>query len=224
MLRIACLHTAESNIAVFDAALRASGLAGVELRHTVRADLLAAAEAGGGLTPDIALQTADALRGLQAQADAILLTCSTLGSAAELAAKDASVPVVRVDAALAEQAVADGGKVVVLCAVETTMEPTRSLFEKAAQATGAEVAVRLVPRAWEAFRAGDRDRYLAIIARAADEAMQAGAARVALAQASMAPASSLALADRRPLSSPLAGLAAVVAAASRGNRPTAPRT
>lgn len=211
---IACLHTAESNVAVFDAALAELKPAGVELRHYVRADLLAAAERAGGLTATITAQTVDALHELCVGADAVLLTCSTLGPAAEAAAEAASTPVMRVDAALAYEAVKDGGKVAVLCAVETTVEPTRLLFERAARATGAEVAVHLVPHAWEAFKAGDRSRYLAVIAQAADEAIRSGATRVALAQASMAAAAPLVAAGPRPFNSPAAGLAAAIAAVS----------
>ena len=86
MPRITCLHTAQSNNAVFDAALAAAGLTGVTLRHEVRADLLAAAERAGGLTRQIEQRTAEALRGLSDGADVVLLTCSTLGPAAEIAA------------------------------------------------------------------------------------------------------------------------------------------
>ncbi|WP_246685317.1 aspartate/glutamate racemase family protein [Methylobacterium sp. WL103] len=225
MPRITCLHTAQSNIAVFDAALAAAGLTGVTLHHEVRADLLAAAEREGGLTMQIAQRTAEALQGLSDGADVVLLTCSTLGPAAEIAADDATIPILRVDAALAAEAVKDGGSVVVLCAVETTVEPTRRLFESAALATGAEVTVCLVPGAWEAFKAGDRDRYLAIVAEAAEDAMRGGATRVALAQASMAEASNLLPTAQRALSSPTVGLtAAATAAASVTSalRPDAP--
>jgi hypothetical protein len=209
--RIACLHTAESNIAIFDAALRELALGAVALRHHLRADLLAAAERAGGLTAAVADETADVLGKMCSGADAVLLTCSTLGPAADAAANGASGPVLRVDAALARQAAKDGGKVVVLCAVTTTLEPTRLLFEDAARATGAEIVVRLVPGAWDLFKAGDRDGYLALIAQAADDAFGEGARQVALAQASMAPAASLTSSARRPLSSPTAGLAAVIA-------------
>lgn len=41
-------------LVLFDAALRTAGLAGVDLHHSVRADLLAAAEREGRLTPEIA--------------------------------------------------------------------------------------------------------------------------------------------------------------------------
>jgi len=214
MSRIACLHTAESNIAVFDDALRATGLTGVDLHHRVRVDLLAAAEREGRLTPAIRAQTVEALRGLCQGADVVLLTCSTLGPAAEAAGEGVSTPIMRVDAALAAEAVKDGGRIVALCAVETTMEPTRVLFEAAARSTGATVTVQLVPRAWEAFKSGNRDRYLAMIANAAREAMRTGATRVALAQASMAGACALIPLEERPLTSPTAGLLAAAAAAS----------
>lgn len=214
MVRIACLHTAESNVAVFDAALQAAGLSSVELRHEVRADLLAASEREGRLTAEIAAQTAQALRGLCNEADAVLLTCSTLGPAAEAVAVDSPVPVMRVDAALAAEAVKGGGRVVVLCAVETTLEPTRLLFEAAALVTGADVVMRLVPGAWEVFKAGDRNTYLQMIADAASEATRAGATRVALAQASMAGASALIPLGTPPLNSPMSGLVAAATAAA----------
>lgn len=216
--RIACLHTAESNIQVFDNALGKSGLTGVVLRHAVRADLLAAAEQAGGLTTTISSQTSQALRELCKEADAVLLTCSTLGPVAEAVEPDAAAPVLRVDAALAAEAVKGGGSVAVLCAVQTTVEPTRLLFERAAQATGAKIAMHLVSGAWEVFKAGDRDRYLGMIARAADDAAAAGATQVALAQASMADAADLAAAHQRPLTSPTAGLMAAVKAASLTKR------
>jgi len=176
-MRIACLHTAESNVAIFDAA-RPDG---VRLNHTVRPDLLAAAEADG-LTPAVAAATAEALTGLGVGADAVLLTCSTLGPAAGAAGA------IRADAALAEAAVADGGTVEVLCAAPSTLTATAELFAAAAKRTGARVTVRLVPGAWDLFHAGDHAAYAALIAREA-EASQAGV--VALAQASMTPAAAL---------------------------------
>ncbi len=206
MPTIACLHTAAGNVAVFDAACPP----GVTLTHTLREDLLKDAEAAGGLTAEIAARTARALEALaKPGVDAVLLTCSTVGPGAAQA--KASVPVLRVDAALAEQATKGGGKVVVLCAVETTVEPTRAIFAEAAARHGATVDVRLVPGAWAAFRAGDVAGYHAIIAAAADQAFAEGAQEVALAQASMTGAVALAK-GRKPLASPPVGLAAAAGA------------
>lgn len=210
-MRIACLHTAESNVAVF------AGIAaqrGLTLTHQVRADLLAEAMQAGGVTAEIATRTGEALLDLTHDADAVLLTCSTLGGVADDIAGKASVPVLRVDAALARQAVSQGGKVAVLCAAETTLGPTGVLFEKAAQQTGAVIDLRLVPGAWTAFTAGETQQYLAMIAAAADQAFSDGIKTVALAQASMADAAKLCR-NGTPLSSPSAGLDAIAAALSR---------
>lgn len=213
MLNIHCLHSASSNIAVFEAARRELGLDRVMLKHRVRADLLAAAEAAGGPSERILAQTAAELELLARGAAAVLLTCSTLGPAAALAARTLPMPVLRVDEALAAAAVAAGGVVIVLCAVGSTIGPTRTLFEQRAVATGAAVEVRLVPDAWYAFRAGDIQRYLGLVAEAADSATAEGAASVALAQASMAGAARLCRVPPAPLTSPVAGLAAAAAAA-----------
>ena len=208
MKTIACLHTAAGNIAVFDAACPP----GATLTHTLRADLLQDAEEAGGLTEAIAQRTAAALQALATPGvDAVLLTCSTVGPGAALAR--AAIPVLRVDAALAETATRGGGKVVVLCAVETTVEPTRAIFADAAARNGATLDVRLVPGAWATFRGGDPAGYHAIIAAASDAAFAEGAAEVAHAQASMSGAVGL-VRGRKPLASPPAGLAAALAAAS----------
>jgi hypothetical protein len=207
MKTIACLHTSAGNIAVFDAACPP----GAALTHTLRADLLQDAEEAGGLTGAIAQRTAAALQALATPSvDAVLLTCSTVGPGAALVR--AAIPVLRVDAALAETATKGGGRVVVLCAVETTVGPTRDIFAEAAARHSASLDVRLVPGAWAAYRAGDPARYHAIIAAASDAAFAEGAAQVALAQASMSGAVALAK-GRKPLASPPVGLAAALAAA-----------
>lgn len=213
MVRIACLHTADSNAAVFDAALLSAGVSDVELRHAIRPDLLQAAEAAGGMTPDISADTVSALLQLVDGADAVLLTCSTLGPAAKSAAAGTTVPVLRVDAALAAEAVRDGGPVVVLCAVSTTIEPTRHLFEAAAAETGAQVRVQWVDGAWDAYRAGRPAEYHRLIAAAASRAGREPGVRVVLAQASMAGACAGQADGLTPLESPAAGLRAAIAAA-----------
>ncbi|MGB3124790.1 MAG: aspartate/glutamate racemase family protein [Pseudomonas sp.] len=211
-MRITCLHTAASNIAVFEAAAKALGIAPDTLRHEVRADLLAAAELAGGLTEGITQSTVAVLLALEPHADAVLLTCSTLGPAVESIARTSRVPILRTDEALAFAAVQADGNVVVLCAVETTLEPTSTLFHRAALRAGTRVDVQLVPGAWEQFKAGDIDGYLATIAQAADRAYVEGASIVALAQASMGEAAALVTAGPPPLTSATSGLRAAMKA------------
>ncbi|WP_160121514.1 Asp/Glu racemase [Rhodovarius lipocyclicus] len=174
-MTVACLHTAASNIPLFEAAAARHGLT---LRHALRPDLLAGAEAAGGATPAILAETRAELARALPGASALLLTCSTLGPALEGATWP--IPALRVDAALARAAMARPGRLLVLCAVETTLEPTRALFAAAAPA-GKAWELRLVPGAWARFKAGDAEGYAAAIRAAA-----VGAETVALAQASMA--------------------------------------
>jgi hypothetical protein len=208
-LRIACLHTAQSNVGVFDAAASDLGIPTDALLHAVRPDLLASAEAANGLTPAIERDTRHVLSDLAEHADTVLLTCSTLGPCADMLSGHPKARIRRVDRALAEQAVQGGGHVVALCAVETTMRPTATLFAEAAVRCAATVETRLVQGAWARFKAGDQPGYLRAVADAADAAYADGASVVALAQASMAGAASLAT-NGRPLSSPIAGLCAIV--------------
>jgi hypothetical protein len=208
-MQIACLHTIDSNIAIFEAAAEAIGLPKSVLHHTVRADLLDAAGQAGGLTEAIRTETVAVLRELSGGADAVLLTCSTLGPSVEALA-DAPVPVMRVDRALARQAVKGYGKIVVLCAASTTLGPTTRLFEHEAAGKDVEIEVRLVPEAWAFLQAGDNRSYLDTIADAADTAYRDGAGVVALAQASMAGAADLVTTGPPPLTSPKAGLVAIL--------------
>ena len=208
-MRIACLHTVDSNIAVFEAAVAA--LPGVTLTHHVRTDLLIRAEAAGHLTDEIRDETADFLRELASGVDAVLFTCSTVGPAAERADLLAAVPILRVDGALASAAIARAaagkGHVDVLCAVKTTIEPTHALFERMADGTEVTIKMHLAPGAWDAFRAGDIPAYHRLVAEAADRLYAVGAEIIALAQASMAGAAALCTRGT-PLTSPAPGLAA----------------
>lgn len=210
-LRIACLHTAHSNVAVFDDAALQLGLPAGALLHAVHPDLLASAEAAGGLTPPIAAATQHVLLELALGADVVLLTCSTLGPVVDAMPLHTPVPVLRVDAALAQAAAQVGGHVVVLCAAATTVQPTTELFVHAAAShPETAVEVRWVEGAWDLFKAGHMAAYWVCMARAADAAYAQGARQVVLAQASMGGAAQLVTAGPRPLSSASAGLAAAV--------------
>jgi hypothetical protein len=210
-VKIACLHTADSNIPIYEDAARQLGLPAGALHHHVRADLLLTAERLGGLTSDIVMETADVLQCLARDADAVVLNCSTLGPAASEAAANAAVPIVRADGVLAEEAVKAGGKVIVLCTVETTIGPTTGLFESAAEATGAAIEVRLIPGAWALFRAGNQPAYLASIAKAVEAAHGEGPVTVVFAQASMTDAAQLLPENSaQPMSGPTTALAAAL--------------
>ncbi len=199
-MKIACLHTLRANAALFDAACPE----GVTLEHHFREDLLTRAIERGAADEEIIAETAAALRALSA--DGVLLTCTTIAPGAERAGA------VRVDAALAEQAAraaGKGGTIEAFITIPTTAEATRTIFERFAGPAGAHLRVTMVEDALAAFQARDLDTYAALIGAAADTS---DADVVALAQASMAPGA--VLAKRAVLTSPAAGLQAVIKVAA----------
>ena len=189
-MKIACLHTAESNIPLFDEAAAAMGL---QLSHAVRADLYQRAIDLGGADEAILAETADALSGIDG--DVVILNCTTICDAAD------RVGALRVDVALAEAATTGGGTVEVFVTTQTTIQPTGAVFQAAAAQTGAVVTLTLVEDALPAFLAGDLHEYARLIARAAEAST---ADTVVLAQTSMAPAA--AMMTREAMTSPSATL------------------
>jgi len=208
-MKIACLHTADSNIAVFNQAAALLDIPEGVLQHHVHADLLAAVMQAGGLTEEITAETAAVLSVLQQQAQAVLLTCSSLGPALDGMTSQSETPLFRVDRALAQKTVRSGGDIVVLCTASSTLTPTRELFMEYATLSGANLDVRLIDGAWALLHSGDMAQYLQTVANAVTDIYQQGDATVALAQASMAPVARYFSTSRQPLTSPTAGLEAV---------------
>jgi len=200
-LNIACLHTNASNAPLFDAVAGALPGGALRLTHCIRPDLLREP------TPETLEGAARLLRDLTGGADAVLLTCSTIGAAADLVS-GGPCPVLRADAALAEAATRSGGRVQVLYAAPTTCEPTRAVFDAAAKRTGATIEMRLVEGAWALFLAGDTAGYHAAIAAA----VKGLEGRIVLAQASMAGAAAL-MQEVSPLTVPGIGVMAAARAA-----------
>jgi aspartate/glutamate racemase len=122
-------------------------------------------------------------------AEAVLVTCSSIGEAAEAAAARVDVPVLRVDLAMAEQAVdlAAAGRVAVLATLASTLGPTERLLRRLAAGTEVEVGAEVVAGAIAARDAGDQAGHDRLVREAVDRAA-AAADVVVLAQASMAAA------------------------------------
>jgi Asp/Glu/hydantoin racemase len=94
-------------------------------------------------------------------ADAVLLTCSSVGAAVEVARRLHDFPVLRVDEPMAEEAVHAGKRIGVLATLRTTLEPTTELVEATARTLGYErtIVPALCEGAYEAVTAGDTVRH-----------------------------------------------------------------
>ncbi len=210
-MRIACLHTAASNIGIFEQAASRLALPAGQLHHVVKSNLLEEAEKHGDITQTISSQTLRIITELLENADAVLVTCSTLGTIADAAQSSFNKPVLRTDRALAEQALESGLSVTVLCTAPTTLQPTTDLFRQVFADTPITPDIRLIDKAWDIFRSGDSATYNRMIADAAETAYQQGAQLVVLAQTSMADASALISPERKVLDAPTAALLRITA-------------
>jgi Asp/Glu/hydantoin racemase len=187
MHRLGMVHTV-SQLAPTFAELANELLPGVETT-VVTDELLLKRTIRDGSVDDV---TRDRLRGHVAAlaafgADAVLVTCSSVGDVVDEIASETDVPVLRVDRAMVERAVMIGSKIGVLATLPTTLDPTTMLVESTAREVGRNVTVvaRLCGGAFAALKRGDAARHDAIIAEHLEH-LVAEVDVVVLAQASMA--------------------------------------
>jgi aspartate/glutamate racemase len=131
-----------------------------------------------------------------AGADIVLLTCSSISHLAAPTAERVGIPVLRIDEAMADQAVGIGPRIAVLATLETTLTPTTALLRERAALAGAdaEISSEVIPGAFAAVASGDRDTHDRLVA-AAIERVGGSVDVVVLAQASMASAAGAARVD-----------------------------
>jgi Asp/Glu/hydantoin racemase len=120
-------------------------------------------------------------------ADAVMVTCSSIGPAIPVARNVYDFPILRVDEAMAAEAVRTGERIGVAATLNTTLEPTVALLkEKAAeQRRNIQVVERLCEGAFEKVLSGDTDGHDRIVSQALLELAERVDA-IVLAQASMA--------------------------------------
>ena len=126
-----------------------------------------------------------------AGAEAILLTCSSISELAADTAEQVGVPILRIDEAMADEAVATGDRIAVLATLPTTCGPTTRLIQERAQLAGRTPSITsvVIDGAFEAVASGDRPTHDRLVAAAIERAA-VDVDVVVLAQASMASAAS----------------------------------
>lgn len=124
-----------------------------------------------------------------AGADAVMLTCSSISGFASGLSERAGIPVLRIDEAMADEAVRIGSRIAVIATLPTTLAPTTALIQERAALAGASplLVSEVVDGAFAAVSAGDRATHDALVG-AAIVRLAAEADVVVLAQASMASA------------------------------------
>jgi Asp/Glu/hydantoin racemase len=107
---------------------------------------------------------------LDAGADVIFNTCSSVGDIALKARESLELPLVKIDDAMARQAVLDASSIGVLATLSTTLDPTVRLVRHFASELGKEVQIAegLAEGAFQAVIAGDRETHDRLILKAAE--------------------------------------------------------
>jgi Asp/Glu/hydantoin racemase len=139
----------------------------------------------------------------------IFNTCSSLGPTMDVARQLVSIPIVKIDDGMAEEAARVSGPIAVLATVPSTIGPTIDLIRQHAGKAGSMVEPTgiLCEGAFEILIQGDPERHDELVSQKAKEASQ-WAKTLVLAQCSMARLAPR-LSDEtglRVLSSPLSGV------------------
>jgi len=127
------------------------------------------------------------LSAAQAGTDFIMVTCSSIGAAAELGRELVDVPVMRVDEPMGALAVEKGPRIGVVATLASTLNPTAELIRSQAKTKSKDVNVtaKLCEGAFGAVMSGDAATHDRIVASGVRELM-GKVDVIVLAQASMA--------------------------------------
>jgi len=185
-MKLAFIHTSHVLIPLF-AQKAKEILPGVEVFHMSDESLIRNTMAAGSLTKST-ISRVIGMIGLAREggADAVMVTCSSIGAAIPIARQQFDFPIFRIDEAMADAAVRSGARIGVAATVRTTLEPTVALLRDAAEA--ANRTVELVPElcegAFEAVLSGDTARHDELVSAALAD-LRKRVDVVVLAQASM---------------------------------------
>ena len=181
------IHTSATLVPVFQQLCKEM-LPGIQVFNIVDDSLIKDVIARGELTSQTARRVVDYVGSAEAAgADYILVTCSSIGAAVEMAASLTTVPVLRVDQPMADLAVQTGKRIGVVATLSTTLGPTSDLVKRRAALFGNEIELtsKLCEGAFEALMNGDTATHDAMVADALKE-LSSQVDVILLAQASMA--------------------------------------
>jgi Asp/Glu/hydantoin racemase len=184
--KLAFIHTSHVLIPLF-AQLAKDHLSGVEVFHMCDESLIRNTMAAGTLTKSTTRRVIGMI-GLAREggADAVMVTCSSIGAAIPIAREQFDFPILRIDEAMADAAVHTGKRIGVAATVRTTLQPTVDLLADRAIAAKRDVDIdpELCEGAFEALLSGDTAYHDELVS-AALAGLRKRVDVVVLAQASM---------------------------------------
>jgi Asp/Glu/hydantoin racemase len=154
---LAYLHTSHVLIPMFTE-LTHQELPGVTQFHMTDESLIKNTIRDGSLTKTTIRRVLGMVQlAREGGADAVVVTCSSIGRAAREARNLFDFPVIRVDDAMAEKAVRTGRRIGVAATLRTTLEPTVALLREKAEAAHSQVDLveALCDGAFQAVLSGD---------------------------------------------------------------------
>lgn len=186
--KLVFLHTVPSLVEGFNRLAKELLPQGTEVVHIADEMLLKVVLANGGLTPFVYRRVMDHVAAAEEiGASAVQFTCSSISPCADVSRALVSIPVLKVDEPMVEQAIKLGTKIGIAATAPTTLKPTSDLVQKCAELAGKPVSIDAVlcEGAYAALFSGDADTHDRIV-RSTLIDMMARNDVVVLAQASMA--------------------------------------
>jgi Asp/Glu/hydantoin racemase len=186
-MTLAFLHTGHVLIPVFSQ-LAKENLPGIDVFHMLDESLIRNTISSGGLSkPTIRRLMRMIESAHDGGADAVMVTCSSIGEGVAIARRQFAFPILRVDEAMAERAVETGTRIGVAATLRTTLEPTVALLRETAARAGrtVEIAPQLSEGAFERLIAGDAQGHDQMLVASLEE-LRKRVDVIVLAQASMA--------------------------------------
>lgn len=185
--KLAIIHTTPATIVPLKA-LASEMLPSYELANFVDDSILPQLARNGGNLRDVEDRWIHYARfAEQGGAQAILSACSSVGDIVPTAQHHVRIPIVRIDEAMAEEAVRRAEHIGVAATLPTTLDPTMRLLRGKAEAIGKRVRIEpmLAEAAYRRLIDGDQDGHDSVLAAALAE-LAKSVDIVVLAQASMA--------------------------------------
>ena len=208
--KVAIFHTGSATLASMTE-ITSRVMPETQVMHIIEESMINDVRGSGGVTPQISARImAYVTAAEKAGCDVFMTACSSVGAVVEACQFATPMRLIRIDQAMAEEAVGLGKNVAVLATVATTLAPTLELIRRTAIEQGKDIEIKetLMPEAFDHLLAGEMDQHDAMVLAGLKAALGVSDV-VVLAQASMARV--VTLLDEAPtvpvLTSPESGIA-----------------